>query len=172
MIELRFQHGVPFPERCACCLAETDKTRRIFKRQLENVMGRTNLRERNVRIPYCPTCDAHASWKSGGGYVGVVLAAIVYPVTTWFVLSLFGTMVVVGTQWGYDHETAVSAVVAILSLSVAAFLVWRRLQARPGALGDGHAAPGESVALTAYGDDSFTLRILNPKWAELASPRS
>ena len=169
MVELTFvRDTLALPPLCACCLAPTKSNRRIFKRQLENTWGRTGVRERNVRIPFCDECSRHVDWKTGGGTFGVVLAFIVYTL----LFGLFAFLLV--AMWSISNDVPKGSVgpqIVAISAAVigAALFAYRRFARRPTKpVGTGHTALGECVQLIRHDDDYVGLRVQNDAWAERA----
>lgn len=168
MVELTLaQESFSLPAICACCLAPTKDKRRIYRRQLEKTWGRTGVKERHVKIPFCDGCSRHVDWKKGGRTLGVVLSFLVYGFLFWMAAILITVVLAIATNAGDDGRGGVYQILGtVAALVLAGIAAGRRYARRPsGPMGPGHAAEGESVELIRYDSDRVGLRIHNDAWA-------
>lgn len=169
MVDLRLRRiSETFPPQCACCLAPTSDSRRIFKRQLGRSMGgRTALEEKELRVPYCTFCNRHADWTTGGGMIGVVVSFVAFVLLFWVGVAFVLGMVDIATDYG-DSSPLVDEVGGLIAAFVLAGLFsWRRYYRRPREpVGPEHGSKKEAVIIRRHGEDEVTLRIHNDGWAE------
>lgn len=156
-----------FPPSCACCLAPTKDTRRIFKRQLGSVFGRTALQEKQLRIPYCTFCNRHADWTTGGGMVGVVISFVAFVLLFWVAVVFVWSMLNLAGILDESNSLRDEVVQVGLTFALAGIFSWRRYYRRPREpVGPEHGSKKDAVVIRRYGEDEITLTIYNDGWAE------
>lgn len=156
------------PGTCACCGDATDAIKKFEKKEMLFLVVVLITKTAQVSVPYCRSCQDHATWYKGGGWLGVGLLGVLAFVGWGFMGMILALIVEMG--WAERHF-AESAKGVLLALAIAvlatALTLWLRARKRPrGPLPRKHARDKWAVEIVSFDKKSTRLRLYSLAFAK------